>query len=71
MLPIGTEMVAFSKALGKLPKAETIETKSQNLSLLLWLLNQILGNLSTICPWPVQGVLEDSKEGGTATFSFV
>lgn len=63
-------MVAFSKAPGKLPKAETIETKSQNLSL-LWLLNQILGNLSTICPWPVQGVLEDSKEGGTASFSFV
>lgn len=32
----------------------TIEIRSQILSFPLWLLNQILGNLSTTCYWPVQ-----------------
>lgn len=60
-------MVALSKALGKLPQAETIEIR-QILDLPLWLLNQILGNLSTTCPWLVQGVLGDSKEGANGCF---
>lgn len=63
MLPTGAEMVALSKALGRLPQAGTIEIRSQIRGLPLWLLNQILGNLSTTCPWLVQGVLGDSKEG--------
>lgn len=56
------------KALGKLPQAETIEIRSQILDLPLRLLNQILGSLSTTCPWLVQGVLGDSRKGANGCF---
>lgn len=64
-------MVALSKALGKLPQAETIEIRSQILNFPLWLLTKF----GEICPQPALGLSREfweiARKGQMAAFSFV
>lgn len=57
-------MVALSKALGKLPQAETIEIRSQVLNLPLWLLTKF----GEICPQPALGLSRELLEGANGCF---